>query len=228
MQKLVVLTGAGMSAESGISTFRDNGGLWDQYRVEDVATPEGWQRNPQLVTDFYNGQREKLLMVRPNAGHLGLARLEEKYDVRIITQNIDDLHERAGSSHIVHLHGELTKMRGCVHEDYVVALKPEEYRQRYGAKTPYGDLLRPHIVWFGEAVPMIEPAIELTQQADIYVVIGSSLQVYPAAGLVHYLPQGVPLYVIDPKEVPLPSRPNVHFLQMTATKGVEELLKRLM
>jgi len=217
-----------MSAESGISTFRDNGGLWDQYRVEDVATPEGWERNPRLVTDFYNGQREKLLLVKPNPGHLGLARLEEKYEVHIITQNIDDLHERAGSSHVVHLHGELTKMRGCVHEDYVVSLQPGQYHQSYGQKTPYGDLLRPHIVWFGEAVPMIETAIELTQRADIYVVIGSSLQVYPAAGLLHYLPMGVPLYVIDPKEVPLPSRPEVCFLQKTATEGVEEILKILM
>ncbi len=226
-KKLVVLTGAGMSAESGISTFRDSGGLWDQYRVEDVATPEGWEANPQLVTDFYNMERMGLLKAQPNAGHLGLARLEEKYDIHIITQNIDNLHERAGSSQIVHLHGELTKMRGCLHEEYIKELQPEEYIQKYGERTPYGDYLRPHIVWFGEAVPMIDEAVRLSESADIFFVIGSSLQVYPAAGLIAYVPRHVPLYVIDPKPVPLPGGREVHFLQMTASQGVNQLIREL-
>lgn len=227
MKKVVVLTGAGISVESGLSTFRDSGGLWDTYPVEQVATPEGWHANPALVLNFYNIRRKELLQVAPNAAHYGLAELEKKYDVHIVTQNVDNLHERAGSTQVVHLHGELTKMRGTIHEEYIKELTPEEYETKMGDKTPYGDQLRPHIVWFGEAVPMIEEAIQLAEAADIFVVIGSSLQVYPAAGLLHYVSHDTPIYVIDPKEVPLPNRPYVHFLQMGAVEGVKNLLKEL-
>jgi len=201
LKKLVVLTGAGMSAESGIPTFRDAGGLWEGHRVEDVATPGAWRRNPALVLDFYNQRRAKLAQVEPNEGHLGLARLQERFDVRIITQNVDDLHERAGSRQVLHLHGSLTQARsthtGLDEEDNMVfdigyrAINP-------GDKCPLGSQLRPHIVWFGEDVPMIERAIEIVRQADIFVVIGTSLVVYPAAGLVDHAPSGTPKYLIDP------------------------------
>jgi NAD-dependent deacetylase len=228
MKKLVVLTGAGISAESGISTFRDSGGLWDQYPVEDVATPEGFVRNPKLVLDFYAERRRQLLQAEPNEGHFGLARLQQHFDVRIITQNIDNLHERAGSKNVLHLHGELTKVCSTYDPNYIVELSSEAPYIRIGDKCPRGGQLRPFIVWFGEAVPAIEAAAELSSQADIYAVIGTSLNVYPAAGLLNYVPRGVPVYLIDPKEVHAASSHNITFIQQPATVGVVELEERLL
>lgn len=223
-KKLVVLTGAGMSAESGISTFRDSDGLWEKYRVEDVATPEGFAANPELVLDFYNQRRRELLTTQPNAGHLGLAALEQDFDVHIITQNIDDLHERAGSSQIVHLHGELMKACPVGDMSTTYALSPEHPDIHLGDKDPKGRQLRPFVVWFGEAVPMIEPAIQLVEESDIFVIIGTSLNVYPAAGLLNYARHGQPIYLIDPKEVRT-NRYDIHHIQKGASEGVKELTK---
>jgi NAD-dependent deacetylase len=223
MKKLVILTGAGMSAESGISTFRDAGGLWDQYPVEDVATPEGWQRNPKLVLDFYAERRRQLLETQPNEGHWRLARLQQHFDVQIITQNIDNLHERAGSTKVLHLHGELTKVCSTYDPRYVVELPSDAPYIKLGDKCPRGGQLRPFIVWFGEAVPAIEEATELSSQADIYAVIGTSLNVYPAAGLLHYVPRNVPIYLIDPKEVETSYSKRIVYIQQPATKGVAQL-----
>jgi NAD-dependent deacetylase len=228
MKKLVVLSGAGMSAESGISTFRDSGGLWDQYRVEDVATPEGWIRNPAMVLDFYAERRRQLLDVEPNEGHLGLARLESSFDVRIITQNIDNLHERAGSSHVLHLHGELTKVCSSCDANFILELPSEAPYIRLGDKCPLGGQLRPFIVWFGEAVPAIDDAVSITSQADIYAVIGTSLNVYPAAGLLNYVPRGVPIFLIDPKEVTTYLSENITFIRQPASTGVLELERLLL
>jgi NAD-dependent deacetylase len=227
MKKLVVLTGAGMSAESGFSTFRDAGGYWDQYRVEDVATPEGWERNPKMVLDFYANLRGQLLRAQPNDGHTGLARLEAQYEVHVITQNVDNLHERAGSSRVLHLHGELTKVCSATYPQYIKELPPDAPYIKIGDKCPRGGQLRPFIVWFGEAVPAIEEAAELSAQADIYVVIGTSLNVYPAAGLLHYVPHGVPIYLIDPKEVPTVLSSRITFIREPASKGVAELTELL-
>ena len=216
MKNLVVLTGAGMSAESGISTFRDSGGLWDRYPVEQVATPEGYAANPKLVIDFYNERRKQLLEVKPNRGHELLAELEQNFKVTIITQNIDNLHERAGSTHVIHLHGELTKVTSSWQPNnpkYIRELKPEEFEVKIGDKAADGSQLRPFIVWFGEAVPMIEKAIDYAEQADIFVIIGTSLNVYPAAGLLNYVPWNVPVYLIDPKQVPVPSGRSVQVIQ---------------
>lgn len=225
-KKLVILTGAGMSAESGISTFRDADGLWENYKVEEVATPEGFAANPALVLDFYNQRRRQLLSVKPNAGHLGLAALEKDFEVHIITQNIDHLHEQAGSSSVVHLHGEL--MKACSVRDLHTTydLSPDRPDIRLGDKDPHGDQLRPFIVWFGEAVPMIDPAIRLTESSDIFVVIGTSLNVYPAAGLLNYVRRGQPVYLIDPKEVKT-YRNDVHFIRKGASEGVRELTQLL-
>lgn len=230
MKKLVVLSGAGMSAESGISTFRDAGGLWDQYPVEQVATPEGYAANPELVIRFYNERRRQLLDVVPNAGHLGLAELEKRYEVTVVTQNVDNLHERAGSSRVIHLHGELTKV--CSSKDpqnlrYVKELKPEEYEVHIGDKAGDGSQLRPFIVWFGEAVPAIETAIDYVQQADVFVIIGTSLNVYPAAGLLHYVPDAAEVYLIDPKPVDTHSSRPVHVIQKGASEGVRQLAELL-
>ncbi len=230
MKKLVVLSGAGMSAESGISTFRDAGGLWDQYPVEQVATPEGYAANPELVIRFYNERRRQLLDVVPNAGHLGLAELEKRYEVTVVTQNVDNLHERAGSSRVIHLHGELTKV--CSSKDpqnlrYVKELKPEEYEVHIGDKAGDGSQLRPFIVWFGEAVPAIETAIDYVQQADVFVIIGTSLNVYPAAGLLHYVPAAAEVYLIDPKPVDTHSSRPVHVIQKGASEGVRQLAELL-
>ena len=192
-----------------------------------MATPEGWERNPALVQGFYNKRRKELLTVEPNAGHKGLASLEKEYDVTIITQNVDNLHERAGSSHVIHLHGELTKVRSVKDESRVYELTPDQYELAPDATDPYGDRLRPHIVWFGEAVPMIEPAIEITEQADIFVVIGTSLNVYPAAGLLRYVRPQVPIYLIDPQEVRVPINRPVHVIQKGASEGVAELIELL-
>lgn len=221
-KKLVVLTGAGMSAESGISTFRDSGGLWDKYPVEQVATPEGFAADPQLVLDFYNARRKELLTVKPNGGHIALANLEKDFDVRVITQNVDNLHERAGSSHVLHLHGELTKVRSTGDDSLVYELTPDKYEVKLGDKCEKGFQLRPHIVWFGEAVPMFDEAVRETRQADVFVVIGTSLNVYPAAGLINYVPKGIPVYLIDPKEVNT-QRKDIHFIRKGASEGVKEM-----
>ena len=230
MKKLVVLTGAGMSAESGISTFRDAGGLWDKYPVEQVATPEGYAANPQLVTDFYNERRKQLLTVKPNRGHELLAEMEQFFDVTVFTQIVDNLHERAGSSRVIHLHGELTKVTSSWqpnNPNYIKELKPEEYEVKIGDMAADGSQLRPFIVWFGEAVPMIETAIDYCEQADVFLIIGTSLNVYPAAGLLYYVPAHVPVYLIDPKQVPIASGRPVHVIQKGASEGMGEL-KRLL
>ncbi len=231
MKKLVILTGAGMSAESGISTFRDSGGLWEQYPVEQVATPEGYRANPKLVIDFYNARRKELQRVKPNRGHELIAELEKDFDVTVITQNVDNLHERAGSHHVIHLHGELTKVTSSREPDnpaYIRELKPEEYDVKMGELAPDGSQLRPFIVWFGEAVPMIETAIDYAEQADIFVIIGTSLNVYPAAGLLNYVPSRVPVYLIDPKEVTIVSGRKVHVIRKGASEGMEELKNMLL
>ena len=229
-KNLVILTGAGMSAESGISTFRDAGGLWEQYPVEQVATPEGYARNPALVIDFYNQRRKQLLDVQPNAGHIGLAELERDFNVTVVTQNVDNLHERAGSTHVIHLHGELTKVcssRDPYNPAYIKELKPEDYEVRLGDLAGDGSQLRPFIVWFGEAVPEIETAIRFVQKADIFVIIGTSLNVYPAAGLLYYVPDTAPVYLIDPKPVDAHSDRPIHVIRAGASEGVKELRKML-
>lgn len=225
-KKLVVLTGAGMSAESGISTFRDSDGLWEKYRVEDVATPEGFAANPGLVLDFYNQRRRELLKTKPNAGHLELAALEKDFDVRIITQNIDNLHERAGSTKVIHLHGELMKACPVGDMDTTYDLSPEHPDIHLGDKDPQGRQLRPFVVWFGEAVPMIEPAIRWVEDADIFVIIGTSLNVYPAAGLLNYVRRGQPIFLIDPKEVKA-YRSDICHIRKGASEGVTELAEKL-
>ena len=230
MRKMVVLSGAGMSAESGISTFRDAGGLWDKYPVEQVATPEGYARNPELVISFYNERRKQLLEVEPNAGHTLLAELEKSFNVTVVTQNVDNLHERAGSTHVIHLHGELTKV--CSGRDpydprYVKTLKPEEYEVKPGDKAGDGSPLRPFIVWFGEAVPEIETAIGYVEKADVFVIIGTSMNVYPAAGLLHYVPREADVYLIDPKPVDTHSARQIHVIRKGASEGVRELIALL-
>lgn len=230
MKKLVVLSGAGMSAESGISTFRDAGGLWDRYPVEQVATPEGYVRNPELVINFYNERRKQLLQVEPNEGHRGLVSLERDFEVTIVTQNVDNLHERAGSSRVIHLHGELTKVCSSRYPQnlrWVKELKPDEYEVKMGDLAEDGSQYRPYIVWFGEAVPAIETAIEVVQQADVFVIIGTSLNVYPAAGLLNYVPRQSEVYLIDPKPVDTHSSRVIQVIQKGASEGVKELRSRL-
>ena len=226
MKKIVVLTGAGMSAESGISTFRDAGGLWDQYPVEQVATPEGYAANPQLVTDFYNTRRRQLLTVEPNEGHRLVAQLEKAYEVVVVTQNVDNLHERAGSSLVIHLHGELTKVTSSFQPNnprYIRELTPEEYEVKMGDTAEDGSQLRPFIVWFGEAVPNIEVATDYVQQADIVIIIGTSLNVYPAAGLLYYAKSDAELYLIDPADVNVPYGRQVQVIQKGASEGMRKL-----
>ena len=225
MKKLVVLTGAGMSAESGIRTFRDSDGLWEEYRVEDVCTPEAWARNPELVNDFYNQRRKQLLEARPNAGHVGLARLERDFEVEIITQNIDDLHERAGSTRVLHLHGELRKVRSERNPNLIYDL--DGWELKYGQRGEDGALLRPHVVWFGEAVPNIEAAARMVEGADIFVVIGTSLAVYPAAGLLHYAPAGCPVFLIDPRVPECARGRGITLIETGASEGVGILTKKL-
>jgi len=225
MKKIVVLTGAGISAESGIRTFRDSDGLWEEHRIEDVATFEAWQRNPALVLDFYNQRRKQLYEVKPNAGHIALVELENKFDVRIVTQNVDDLHEQAGSRNVLHLHGELKKVRSTIDDDLIYELKGWELKK--GDLCEKGSQLRPHIVWFGEAVPMIEKAMELSAQADIFIVIGTSLNVYPAAGLVYYIKPGTPVYLIDPHAEMLSGVKNLTVIREPASTGVPALVKKL-
>ena len=231
MKKLVVLTGAGMSAESGISIFRGGGGLWDKYPVEQVATPEGYAANPALVTEFYNERRKQLLTVEPNRGHELLAEMEKFFQVTVMTQNVDNLHERAGSSDVIHLHGELTKVASSWQPNnpkYIKELSPEEYEVKIGDKAGDGSQLRPFIVWFGESVPMIETAIGYCENADIFLIIGTSLNVYPAAGLLNYVPKHVPVYLIDPNDVPIASGRQVHVIQKGASAGMEELMRLLL
>lgn len=225
-RRLTVLTGAGVSAESGISTFRDSDGLWENHNVEDVASIEGWYKNPALVLDFYNARRAQLFTVRPNAAHEAIALLEKEYDVTVVTQNVDNLHERAGSTRVIHLHGELTKVRpeNCCNdrdgysEETVFDIGSEAIH--IGDMAPNGAQLRPHIVWFGEAVPKIEAAIDAVEAADILLIVGTSLQVYPAAGLYRYAKMTTPIYIIDPKEVPVRDGRLTH-IKDVATKGME-------
>lgn len=224
MKKLVVLSGAGMSQESGIRTFRDMGGLWEEYDIMEVATPEAWERNPKLVMQFYNDRRKQLYECEPNAGHLGLAELEENYDIEIITQNVDDLHERAGSSNVLHLHGELKKVRS--QKDPSLIYELDGWELRFDDKCEKGSQLRPHIVWFGEAVPAMDEAIAIVETADILVVIGTSLNVYPAANLLYYTKPGTPIFVIDP-ERPAVSSKSVYFIEEKASRGVEILKEKL-
>ena len=225
-QRITVLTGAGVSAESGITTFRDSDGLWENHKVEDVASIEGWYRNPQLVLDFYNARRAQLPAVRPNAAHISIAELEKDYDVTVVTQNVDNLHERTGSTRIIHLHGELTKVRpeNCCNEmdgfseQTVFDIGSDEVH--VGDLAPNGAQLRPHIVWFGEAVPKIDAAIDAVEAADILLIVGTSLQVYPAAGLYRYAKMTTPIYIIDPKDVTVRDGRLTH-IKDVATNGME-------
>jgi NAD-dependent deacetylase len=225
MKKLVVLTGAGISAESGLKTFRDSDGLWEGYNIEDVATPQAFSRDPALVLEFYNFRRKNVADAEPNEAHRILASLEEHFDVHIITQNIDDLHERAGSTKVLHLHGEIFKMRSSRNPDMVYEIRGDI---SIGDKAPDGSQLRPYIVWFGEAVPMIEKAAEITATADVFAVVGTSLMVYPAAGLVHYKPSDVPCYLVD-KHLPDVSHiQNLIAIEQPATSGMGEMKAQLM
>lgn len=222
---LVVLTGAGMSAESGIATFRDSGGLWDKYPVMDVASHDGFVRNPSLVHEFYNKRRRELVGAQPNDGHRALVELERFYDVEVITQNVDDLHERAGSASVLHLHGELMKIRSMKHSERIYTLTPDNLETSVETRDPHGDPVRPHIVFFQEAVPNIEPAIEIVGRADVLVIIGTSMAVYPAAGLVGYARRGIPVYYIDPNPAPVPD--SITVIRQTATEGLKTLLNIL-
>lgn len=223
MKKIVVLTGAGISAESGIKTFRDADGLWEGHDVTEVASPMGWKNNPQMVIDFYNERRRQLLTVSPNEGHFSLVTLEEKYDVTIVTQNIDDLHERAGSSSVIHLHGELLKVRSQFDENLILDWKQD---LNLGDFCEHNSQLRPHIVWFGEMVPMMDMAINITEQADILLVIGTSMQVYPAAGLLQYTRRQIPIYFIDPNPAISPTQ-HLTIIAEKATVGVPRVVKEL-
>ncbi len=225
MKHLVVLTGAGMSAESGLKTFREQGGLWESYDVMEVASYDGWLKNKELVLRFYNERRRQLESAKPNAGHLGLAELEKYFNIHIITQNVDDLHERAGNKNILHLHGELTKARSTKDPSYIVEVGYKDIN--LGDVCPNGGQLRPHIVWFGEPVPAIEEAIELTSRADIFVVVGTSLNVYPAAGLIDYAPQEAQVFLIDPNPVNTYVKRKYDFIMEKAGKGVEILRNKL-
>lgn len=219
MKKLVVLSGAGISQESGIRTFREMGGLWEEYDINEVATPQAWAKNPELVLRFYNDRRKQLLEAVPNKGHLGLAALEHDFDVHIITQNVDDLHERAGRSKVLHLHGELMKARSTIDESLLYDI--EGWELNLGDRCEKGGQLRPHIVWFGEAVPAIDEALSIVQKADIFVVVGTSLNVYPAAGLLNYVRSGVPVFFIDPNPVAVYTE--VNYIREKAGVGVERL-----
>ena len=225
MKKIVVLTGAGISAESGLKTFRDSDGLWEGYNIEEVATPEAWRRNPALVQEFYNMRRKSVLEASPNAAHIALAELEKKYDVTIITQNIDDLHERCGSSNVIHLHGIITRSQSDKNPNLTYPI--DGWELKMGELCELGSQLRAHVVWFGEAVPMIEEAARVCMMADIFILVGSSLAVYPAAGLVNYVPRGVPKYIVDPK---IPYMPSDNFIKIEAkaTIGVPRLINELM
>lgn len=223
-QNIVILTGAGISAESGIKTFRDSDGLWENYPVEEVATLDAYRRNPELVLRFYNERRRQLRMAKPNEGHRQLVRLAAYHNVHIVTQNIDNLHEQAGSTQVLHLHGELTKARSDRDENLIVDIGYNDIH--LGDKAPDGNQLRPHIVWFGEAVPKIEQAIELCRQADYFIVIGTSMNVYPAAGLIHYVPESTSCYIVDPKSVPI-KRP-MRIIAENAGTGVKKVVDEIL
>jgi NAD-dependent deacetylase len=223
-KKLVILSGAGISQESGLKTFRDMDGLWENYAVEDVASIDGWYRNPELVMDFYNQRRKQLFEVEPNSAHFGIADLEKWFDVSVVTQNVDDLHERAGSSQVLHLHGELRKVRSSIDPELIYTL--DGWELKMGDKCGKGSQLRPNIVWFGEAVPAIYDAIPIVENADVVVVVGTSLAVYPAAGLVHYAKPNAPVFVVDPNRPKVTLR-NVIYIDEKAGKGVEILKIKL-
>ena len=226
MKKIVVLTGAGISAESGIKTFRDADGLWEGHDIMEVASPEGWKKNPKLVLDFYNKRRAQLLTVQPNTAHEILAELEQYFSLQIITQNVDDLHERAGSMNVLHLHGELLKVRSVADEAHVLDWKTDLH---IGTNDAQGHPLRPHIVWFGEAVPLLDKAIEIVSTADVLLIIGTSLQVYPAAGLMHYIQANVPVYYIDPKPASIYDLANpLKVIPLTAVEGMKVMKEELL
>lgn len=226
MKKLIVLTGAGISAESGLATFRDSGGLWEGYRVEDVATPEAWAKNNELVLEFYNQRRKSALAAKPNRGHEILAALEKHFDVTVITQNVDDLHERAGTTNVIHLHGSLFESRSTLDPGLIYPIKGWELK--LGDKCERGSQLRPNIVWFGEAVPMMEVAVQVAGRADVFLVVGTSLVVYPAAGLINFVPDRVPKFVVDPKRPDILYVPNLEFIVDKASTGMEKLKGILM
>ena len=225
MKKLVVLSGAGMSAESGIRTFRDMGGLWNEYDVMEVASPSAWANNPNLVHQFYNERRKQLFECEPNKGHTLIAELERHYDVEIVTQNVDDLHERAGSNKILHLHGELKKARSTVDSSLIYEL--DKWELTLNDTCEKGSPLRPHIVWFGESVPAISEAAEIVAKADVFLIIGTSLNVYPAAGLTDFIPDDTPIYVIDPNQPNVQSKQNITYIRETASVGMEKLFELL-
>jgi len=226
MKRIVVLTGAGISAESGIQTFRDGDGLWNKYRFEELASPNAWARDPKLVLDFYNWRRKIVWEAEPNPGHKALLQLEERYDVQIITQNVDDLHERAGSTNIMHLHGEIKKARST--SDPSLVYDMDHWEIKIGDQCEKGSQLRPHIVWFGESVPMIEPAMRLASTADIFLVIGTSMAVYPAASLIVYVNPDKPKYYVDPKAFKVGGISNLEIIPKKAGEGVTELVDRLL
>ena len=225
-KRLVTLTGAGISAESGIATFRDAGGLWEGYKVEDVATPEAWRKDPALVLDFYNQRRKKALEVKPNRGHEILAELENHFEVTVITQNVDNLHERAGSSKVLHLHGSLFESRSTLNPKLIYPIKGSELNM--GDTCERGSQLRTNIVWFGEAVPMMEVAADVAANADVFLVVGTSMVVYPAAGLIDYVPDFVKKYVVDPKKPEIMHVPNLEFIAERASVGMERVRKLLL
>lgn len=224
-KKIVVFTGAGISAESGLKTFRDSGGLWEEYNVEDVATPQAWEKNPVMVLDFYNMRRRQALNAKPNAAHNALVLLEKKFDVHIITQNIDDLHEKAGSKKVLHLHGEINKSRSSSDENLVYPIKKD---LKLGQLCEKGSQLRPHIVWFGEFVPLMEVAYKMAAAADIFIIIGTSLNVYPAAGIINYAPEKSPKFLVDPNAFTKDYIQNLSIIKETAGKGVPELVEKLL
>lgn len=226
MKKLVVLSGAGISAESGISTFRDANGLWKNYRMEEVASPIAWANDMDLVLEFYNIRRKQLFEVEPNEGHKALVELEQAFDVEIVTQNVDDLHERAGSSKVLHLHGELKKVRSAVDENLIYEM--DHWELKRGDQCEKGSQLRPHIVWFGEAVPAMGKAVEIVRQADLLIIVGTSLVVYPAAGLMDFAPQGIPIFYVDPNAHQLSYRKDVQCISEKAGNGLPQLVKELM
>ncbi len=223
-KKLVVLSGAGISAESGLKTFRDSDGLWEGYNIEEVATPEAWHKNPSLVQQFYNERRKAVIEAEPNKAHILLSELENSYDVQIITQNIDNLHERAGSTKVLHLHGEIIKSRSTSNPNDIYPINGWELKMGEMCKAGYQ--LRPHIVWFGESVPMIETATKIVSEADIFVIVGTSLQVYPAAGLINYAKTNIPIYVVDPKPLSINNK-KVQYIQEKALAGLEKLVNSL-
>jgi NAD-dependent deacetylase len=225
-KKIVVLSGAGISAESGISTFRDANGLWEGHDVMEVASPEGWRKNKALVLEFYNQRRKNVMEAKPNKGHMLLAELENTFDVNIITQNVDDLHERAGSTKVLHLHGEIRKCRSTANQNLIYDM--DTWQLNIGDTCPLGSQLRPHIVWFGEEVPLLNNAVDLVMQADVFVVIGTSLLVYPAAGLINYASENIPKFLIDPHPASLSHIKNLNIIEKGGGEGMEQLQKHLL